>query len=100
VYGLVIIHSLQEKLAKFWQLWCIVSTKKNLHQSCQILFCHPVAKIQPIIYFFKTLDGIFLEKEEKLKFLTFGFVGGRGRTSQIFEGKGTNLLCSHSLTSF
>jgi hypothetical protein len=46
------------------------------------------------------LDAIFLEKEEKLKFPTFGFVGGRGRTFQIFEVKGTKGLCSHSLTLF
>jgi hypothetical protein len=46
------------------------------------------------------LDAIFLEKEEKFKFPTFGFVGGRGRTFQIFEVKGTKGLCSHSLTLF
>jgi hypothetical protein len=46
------------------------------------------------------LGVIFLEKEDKLKFPTFGFVGGRGRTFQIFEVKGTNGMCSHSLTLF
>jgi len=46
------------------------------------------------------LGVIFLEKEDKLKFPTFGFVGSRGTTFQIFEVKGTNGMCSHSLTLF